>query len=337
MNRRSARRRLVVWSAIGMGVLGSAALGYLFASQDRAADCGHLLKNGSLQRVLGNEYVSDMSCAELGSVLRAATTGATPGRHTLGEARNMQAVVLALSEETQRRRNPAVAVELREPLADALVDYAADIHANLTGSDGDPQPQRHRRPWKDGETVRMPVEEDDLIRALRAVSQDPQAYARLRTAQTEKCADGLASVPTARSLSVEDGGPALDCAVVLGHFDGIADDIPEGERATWQAAVFQHIADTAPESAPSYGRDPAGHIAGAWQRDFVGVEPPSSGFLGEDALAVIDIWAEGREEDSTDSGVKALKRESLTVEADGAEAAARLLACTREPDAAECG
>ncbi|MFM9368262.1 hypothetical protein [Streptomyces sp. Da 82-17] len=193
-------KRALLCGAAALVLAGGGLVGYdVFV---RESGCHGLLEDRAVQRLLGDRYAPDMECGELGAAVRDATTGSAPGRHTLVQARNMQAVVVALSKETERRKDPVIAAGLRGPLADALVDYAADTHATLAGEDGH-RPRRHRAPWEEEGTVRMPVGEADLVRALRAVSEDPQAYARLRNAQTEVCAETMASVPAASSITVE--------------------------------------------------------------------------------------------------------------------------------------
>ncbi|WP_328877085.1 hypothetical protein [Streptomyces sp. NBC_00299] len=115
------------------------------------------------------------------------------------------------------RREPVVAPDLRAPLAAALVDYAQDTQEIPNGVNGEYTHGEDEVPRRDGATIRMPARIDDLVKVLRAVSQDPAAYGDLRAAHVRQCAARLAEVP-ARATGARYSWPARSCAAGLGYF-----------------------------------------------------------------------------------------------------------------------
>lgn len=261
---RPRRTRLLAAAAAALVLIGGGAVGYTLVAREDNPDCDSLLSDTTLQRSLGGPYRQGMVCGTLGTAIRDAATGPTPGLHTLAEARALQATVAAVSEDIERHQKPSIAPDLRAPLAAALVDYAQDTHEILTGVNGEYTPREDSGPWQDGKTVRMPAYLDDLVNVLRAVSQDPAAYADLRAAQVRQCATRLAAVPTQATGAVYTG-PARSCAAGLGHYDGIADDIAKSQAEQWRSDVLRRLENTA-DSPPPYKVNRARYIAGSWQQ-----------------------------------------------------------------------
>lgn len=95
---------------------------------------------------------------------------------------------------------------------------------------------------------------------MHAVSQDPQAYAMLRLAETRYAAQQLAAVPgdaTGGALTL----PPTKNARALGILDGVADAFARDQA--WRTAVRDRLLRE-PTARGSYQEDPAGHLTATW-------------------------------------------------------------------------
>ncbi|WP_327592726.1 hypothetical protein [Streptomyces chartreusis] len=331
---RSRRTRFLAAAAAALVLTGGGAVGYVLVTGEDTASCDRLSSDAALRRSLGDAYREDMDCGALGTAIQGATTGATPGRHTLAEARAMQTALTAVAEDIDRRQEPVVAPDLRAPLAAALVDYAQDTQEILNGVNGEYTRREDDAPWRDGSTVRMPARIDDLVKVLRAVSEDPAAYGDLRAAHVRQCGTHLAEVP-AQATGARATWPARSCAAGLGYFDGIADDIPKSQAEQWRADVLLHLKDTA-VSTPSYEANAARHISGSWQREVIDqVDAEQPLFLQNDSTRVIEIWATARGEDVDSQEVNALQQKTANDANTSLGETEETLRCTRNPT--ECG
>ncbi|MFJ8533577.1 hypothetical protein [Streptomyces sp. NPDC093591] len=246
----------------------------------------------------------------------------------------MQATLAAVSGDIERRREAAIASDLRAPLAAALVDYAQDTQEILNGVNGEYTDREDSAPWQDGATVRMSARLDDLVNVLRAVSEDPAAYADLRAAHVRQCTTRLADVP-AHATGADDTWPARSCAAGLGYYDGIADDIPESHAEQWRSDVLRRLKDTA-DSPPPYKVNPAQHIVGRWQQEVVEqVDADRTLFLQNDSTRIIDIWGTARGEDIDSKKTNALQQKTANDANTSLVETEEALRCTRSPT--ECG
>ncbi|WP_330358211.1 hypothetical protein [Streptomyces chartreusis] len=328
------RTHLFVVAATALVLVGGGAVGYAVVAQDDRSACEGLLTDTTLQRSLGDAYRENMDCDTLGRAIEDAATGSAPGRHTLPEARTMQATLAAVSEDIEQREEPSIPSDLRAPLAAALADYAQDTYEILSGVNGDYTRRADSAPWQDGKTVRMSAHLDDLVNVLRAVSEAPAAYADVRAAHVRTCATRLAAVPSQATGSVYTG-PARSCAVGLGYYDGIVDDVPKSQASTWRSGVLQRLKATA-DSFPPYEVNRAQHIAGSWQQAVLEqVDSDQTQFLKDDSSRIVGIWTGARGEGIDSKKVNDLE---LTI-ADDANSSAmeaeQTLQCTRHPT--ECG
>ncbi|MBT1090555.1 hypothetical protein [Streptomyces sp. Tu102] len=331
---RPRRTRLFVVAATALVLVGGGAVGYALVAQDDRSTCENLLSDAALQRSLGDAYREDMDCGTLGRAIEDAATGSAPGRHTLPEARTMQAALAAVSGDIEQRQEPSIPANLRAPLAAALADYAQDTYEILSSVNGNYARRADGAPWQDGKTVRMSAHLDDLVNVIRAVSQAPAAYADVRAAHVRTCATHLAAVPSQATGSVYTG-PARSCAVGLGYYDGIVDDLPKSGAATWRSGVLKRLKATA-DSFPPYEVNRAQHIAGSWQQAVIEqVDSDQTQFLKDDSSRIVGIWT-GARGDGVDS--KKVNDLEVTI-ADDANSSAmeaqETLQCTRRPT--ECG
>lgn len=274
---RPRRKLLLAAAATALVLVGGGAVGYTLVAREDKPDCETVLSDATLQRSLGDAYREDMDCGALGRAIKDAATGSAPGRHTLPEARTVQATLAVVSEDIEQRHEPSIPADLRAPLAATLADYAQDTYEILSGVNGEYTHREDSAPWQDGKTVRMSAHLDDLINVMRAVSEDPAAYADLRAAHVRGCATHLAAVSTQATGSVY-SGPARSCAAGLGHYDGIADDMPESGAEEWRSGVLQRLKTTAGSPRPTRWTVPGTSPAAGSRRSSSGSTPtrPSS-------------------------------------------------------------
>ncbi|MFJ6623457.1 hypothetical protein ACIQOW_38560 [Kitasatospora sp. NPDC091335] len=248
----------LVVAAVGVG------LWWTFGRDDPDRDCAGLRGDERIRTVLAFDWRSDLPCGDLAGRLRGATTGDRPGVHTVEQARAMRGVVLALADREDHHVHP----DVRRPLAEALADYASDTHAVLSlvdagdtthagSSDGARQ---------DGQGVHFSVDRGELVRALRGLSEDPTAYALLRTADLRRAAAGFAAVgPNPPDAEIEN--QVGRAAMPAGAFDAIADDVLRGRgadsRREWQSEALSRLRASEGDPPPDYSADPAGHLAAA--------------------------------------------------------------------------
>lgn len=268
-DRRPRRRAALIAAVACVAVAGGIGAWFLVGSGGDAEGCADLLKDKRIQKALGEDHAAVTDCAALGTAIREATVGSVPGEHSLRQAQAMKDVLVAVGnglDDKGGRLDP----ELSVPLAVALADYAADTD-KLLGI-GDADHVSHAVPsepaWEDADGVHMSVLRLELLRTIRALSQEPAAYTALRDAATRYAAEGLAAVrpgTTGAELTV----PPARNSRTLGTLDGVrADvlrDLGEKEADRWQDEVLAGLTKDATEP-PSYTKDPVGHLVATWQQ-----------------------------------------------------------------------
>ncbi|MGQ4448563.1 hypothetical protein ACN6LK_006010 [Streptomyces griseus] len=264
----SRPRILVAWFT----VLAVAVGGLWFflgpeANRDRAG-CEELGRDARVRTALGEAHRPDMTCEELGRAMkRAAVPGSSADGHTREAAAAMKNILLAVDDDIRRREQLGVDAGLRRPLAESLAAYA-DVNVMLT----DPTDSVYvreslfsRGPWEAEDGFHLAVNDDTLVRVIRAVSADPAAYAVVRRAQTSWEAGRLAAFPA--------GSEALRWSVgarALGKLDGVAEHVREGlsqdEAREWNAAVVRKLSAGTAIKEGTEAVPAAGRIERAWQR-----------------------------------------------------------------------
>ncbi|WP_405006760.1 hypothetical protein OHV13_24040 [Kitasatospora purpeofusca] len=176
--------------------------------------------------------------AGLAAAIEAASTGDVPGDgthtggpHTPAQARVMQGVVDVLDGGG---KGETVHDDLKQPLANALSDYVDDTHAILSEN----QPSKGRDGvWEQNGEGHLGGSPDHLIRVMRGVSDEPEAYATLYNAERAKAAEVLAGVPADPPHGSEDREiPARQVGSALGVFDAIRSDVildEKDDRMEW--------------------------------------------------------------------------------------------------------
>ncbi|MFJ5637670.1 hypothetical protein ACIQF5_34205 [Streptomyces goshikiensis] len=220
-----------------------------------------------MQKSVGAAVRPGMSCETMAEAIVKASAGDSPGHHTRAQTQALKDVLTALAAEGSRpiTLDPA----LRLPLAQALADYAPDLHQMLSGiaaADFVTQAAPKTPPWESGGTHHLSVLTETLRDVLRAIAEDPRAYALLRAAETRTTAQRLVGVPadaTGHSLSV----PPTEGARALAVLDGIADAVTHDRGKTqaqeWRATVLDTLLDE--QASPKSDQDPlAARLMGAW-------------------------------------------------------------------------
>ncbi|MFD8575607.1 hypothetical protein ACR3S4_02655 [Streptomyces sp. CH8.1] len=271
-----------------------------------------------MQKSVGAAVHPGMSCAALAEAIVKASSGDAAGRHTQVQAQALKdvLVVLGSGDPTELTLDPA----LRVPLATALSDYAPDLHEMLGGigiTDFLAKAAPQAPPWESDGTYHLTLFADTLRGVIRAVAQDPEAYALLRMTETRTTAQRLAAVPADAadySLSV----PPTEGARALGILDGIADAVTrgkdEGQARAWRTAVLDTLLGG--ETSPKSDQIPlAVQLTAAWLQSLKDAfEEERFGRLRTQGVDMAREWAQERKMDEqTQQGLLAkVERSALS-------------------------
>lgn len=208
----------------------------------------------------------------LGSILEAATTGEEAGPpHTAGEARIMRDTVTLLDTPPGHEE---IKPNLRQPLANCLADYTNDTHEILSGlqdtyTDDAPR-QGGAGVFGSDENAHMTPDSDKLIRMMRGIAEDPEAYGTMHKAETAYIAKQLEDTGGDTADSIRD--PARKGGSALGAYDAVREDVIYDKRDNanaqedWKAKTIYHIAGTPVTAVPGIG-DAAQRMLDAWTYD----------------------------------------------------------------------
>ncbi|MFE7318234.1 DUF6571 family protein [Streptomyces sp. NPDC057555] len=167
----------------------------------------------------------------LALAIEAGATGHEPGEedplreHTASQARVMRDSINMLDGGPKNEKLPE---GMQRPIANALGDYVSDTHDILTGNNAslDHAGKEGTGVWSDEGTgqIRMSTDRPSLIRVMRGVSDDPEAYHILQEAETAHVAQQLADLsPNAPEKDVK--GVMGDAAGATGAIDAIQGDV----------------------------------------------------------------------------------------------------------------
>ncbi|MER7520856.1 hypothetical protein [Streptomyces sp. NPDC126499] len=265
---RVTRLRTLIALGICLAVLGGGAA-WLVLGRDDGVPCNGLPEDERVRKSMGAAVRPGMSCAEFGEAMLKATTGDKPGQHTQQQAQALKDVLFALGfgQPDDFTLDPA----MRLPLATALADYTPDVHEMLTTLDTEHAERdgRWEPPWESGGTYHLSVYSTFFRDIVRAASEDPRAYALLRTAESRHVAGELAAVP-ADAQGAAFSLPATKGARALGVLDGIAsvvvDRLDRDEARAWRAAVVDEV--TRGLAAREDGTNSADALTAGWLQDF---------------------------------------------------------------------
>ncbi|WP_331721123.1 DUF6571 family protein [Streptomyces sp. NBC_00454] len=288
------------WIAAGvcLVLLGSAAA-WFFLGRETSPPCNGLAEDARVQKSVGQAVHPGMNCAALGEAVVKATAGSEPGRHTQAQAQAMKDVLFALGFGPSKEvdLDPA----LRLPVAAALADYAPDLHEMLAGLNSEyvTKAGRDTPPWEAGGTYRLSVSTDVFRKTLRAVAENPQAYALLRKTETRFAAERLAAVPADATGTALSGPPTAN-ARALGILDGLADTITnqDAQQARkWRDIVFERLLE-GQVGPPAYQDDPAGHLTATWLQELKNApEEERAESLRTQGVSMARTWTQARNTD----------------------------------------
>ncbi|WP_370415172.1 hypothetical protein [Streptomyces fradiae] len=298
--RKFSARTLIVIAAC-LAVLGGIGAWLLFG-RETAEPCNGVPGNERVQKSMGKAVQPDMSCAAFGEALVKATVGDKPGHHTQQQAQALKDVLFALgfTQPDDFTLDPA----LRLPLATALADYAPDVHETLAGLDSKyiVESDQEDPPWESGGTYHLAVYNTFFRDILRAISENPDAYALLRVVETRQVAQELDAVPS----DAKDAAfrfPPKKGARALGVLDGVASVVvkhqDEDEARTWRTTVVDAL--TRGLGTPVEVKEsPSGRLTSAWLRDFEKTgEEERFDRLSDQGVDLARIWLKSRNTDAT--------------------------------------
>ncbi|WP_188276311.1 hypothetical protein [Streptomyces sp. CBMA152] len=267
--------------------------------------CATVGKNARIQKDLAPADTKGMNCPDLAAALKKAAASDGSGRHTLQQAGVMRDLINTLDDDFRDRSRADIAAPLRQTVADLLADYSTDVHTMLVHYVESAEYLKHAGPdggpWRDDKgVVRMPVANQPLILVMRAVSDDPAAYATLRKAETARSADDLARI-TKTSSGADVSVPVNGTATAMGLLDGIADDVlaarSTSEATQWKADAVKGLSDADTSPVPAYSADPAHYITRTWERGAGSGGFPALGKQTESMVGIL-VKASGRSAES---------------------------------------
>lgn len=286
-----------IWSLLAVCLALLAGLvAWLSFGRDTAAPCNGLAEDEHVRTSVGASVGAGMNCAALGRAIVKATAASEPGKHSQAQARAVKDVLYSpgLGYTKNLRIDPA----LRVPLATVLADYAVDTHEMLAGLDSQyvfkmgPADD----PWESSGTYHLAVEHLIFRNVVRAVSQDPQAYAILRLAETRYAAQQLAAVP-GDAMGAAFSLPPTKNARALGILDGLTDRYARDQA--WRTAVRDRLLRE-PTTQGSYQEDPAGHLTATWLQGLRNTpEAELADRLRTQGVDIAHTWTQARNTDES--------------------------------------
>ncbi|MGW4896809.1 hypothetical protein ACWEQL_31805 [Kitasatospora sp. NPDC004240] len=181
--------------------------------------------------------------AGLGAAVEAATTGDPVGTvhkggpHTPEQARVMQGTINAFFDGKEAVEVPE---SLRVPLAGALTDFVDDTHSVLGATPG----------WKEetagADKGHLEADKQPLIHFMRGLSEEPEAFAMLYTAEHHKAAQllsGLSADPNP-TFAGDRHNLAVSVGTALGTLESIEADVildTRDDRKEWAKETSERI------------------------------------------------------------------------------------------------
>ncbi|MFB7917789.1 hypothetical protein [Streptomyces sp. NPDC056061] len=273
---------------------------WFLLGRERPADCDALVKDDRVESALGSHHSADMSCADLGAAVKAATIGGKAAPHTRTQADSMKKILLAVNDSLVHG-DRTLAADLRLPLAESLADYAQDTQEILDGTNS--EYTRWASPesvaWQDETGYHFSVLRGELVRVLRGASEEPAAYAILRDAQTRWGAAQLGSL-TEKATGDALEGAAVTNSAALGGYDAIAADVVRDKEssaaAQWMDAVYAALRSPGATSSAAPRSALSDRITGKWRASLASVPAAKrADHLREQGTAMFAAWAEAAE------------------------------------------
>ncbi|MFB7504911.1 hypothetical protein [Streptomyces broussonetiae] len=197
-----------------------------------------------------------------GAALEAAATGHPPltsGQDPWPEAHHDEAQTRVMADVLDQLKpstgtNAPVPANLRQPIADALGEYASDTHNILAGVDShyitssniDGSVSDGHGYFTDGHGVHLSVDPKTLTQVMRGLSDDPSAYATLQKAEDRHINYEMDQLPKG-ALHQDINAKFENFGAVRGTYSVIQEDIINDDRmskyaaADWKAKVAYHV------------------------------------------------------------------------------------------------
>lgn len=208
------------------------------------------------------QFMDDPSKAMgLGNAIQAAATGHEPGEkpgpvgaHTEGQARVMHHAIKYLDSEMNADKWPEDLTNIQKPMAHAMADYVADTHVILGGQEsayGGIDGNDDITSDKSGDKANIAVGQGSLVRVMRGVSDDSEAYALLYEAERAYSASQLAGVPAyegdkVHGSSAEWNDRGRDVGAAMGALNGIGADVYRDkvdDKTEWAETTAEYSAN----------------------------------------------------------------------------------------------
>ncbi|MFF3730461.1 hypothetical protein ACFYXM_09115 [Streptomyces sp. NPDC002476] len=270
----------------------------------------------------------------LGAALEAAATGHVPlgagqdpwpeARHNEAQARVMNGILEQFAPGKGDGTEASVPKNLQLPVANALAEYASDTHEIISATSSDYIDHWSKGYFTDADgRAHLSSTPKDLIQVMRALSEDPEAYAALHKAEARNLNVLLNEVPHGQ-VGFESSGRWRDAGAVLGAYTAIREDLVNDERMTeyseadWKSKVAYHVVGGAitPLTLPVGGKAlPIGDMlqrgvdtwAWQWGNEMKGeADAEANAKIADDYLTstkqinlIVDGWEAGRDDIDT--------------------------------------
>ncbi|MGW0734447.1 hypothetical protein [Streptomyces sp. NPDC002851] len=286
---------------VGIAVLTAGGIGtwVWVNSDDDTVTCADISADKGIEKALGGGQLDGLDCSALAERLKDAAAGDKPGQHSMEQAQSMREIISSISRQLRERNSLTIESSLRTPLAQLLADYTFDTHEILRGLDADYVLHlSDEKPWKDlSGQVRMTVADDELVPLMRAVSEEPSAYAEMRSAEGRHAAQKLSDIhkdgktPSLRNSS-------LGNSLALGSYDGIASHVTssleQADAENWRKRVRNAMASSSETEVPEYKANPVGHIVSNWKKELGDTNQELSNLFRNQSLTMLRSWAEAQ-------------------------------------------
>ncbi|MEU2154378.1 hypothetical protein ABZ532_05030 [Streptomyces sp. NPDC019396] len=199
--------------------------------------------------------------AGFGAVLESAATGYVPGSdhelggHSIAQARVMHDTINVLNSSGQAEKLPE---NLTQPMANLMTDYTPDLH-QILGLDNNTY-NTSDKAWtdEDGQT-HMSVPKDQLVKLMRGVADDPEAFGQVYRAEKQYSLDTFAGMPDSTTNDTTKAR-IQEASAAMGAYDGVRGDIAFDKRFkdTQWTNDFNNAVTSAPGAALNFVPDKYG-------------------------------------------------------------------------------
>lgn len=230
--------------------------------RDRDWDLTNTTTDQAKVDVVGSDTADKDVRVGFGAALESAATGHAPGTdhklggHDLGQARVMHETINVLNSSGQAEKLPQ---NLAQPMANMLTDYTPDTHQILGLDNGVYNAKDKAWPDEDDGQTHMSVPKDELIKVMRGVADDPDAFGQMYQAEKQYSLDTFASMPDDTNNNTTKAR-IQESSAAMGAYDGVRGDIAYDKRFkdTQWINDFNNAATSAPGAGLNFVPDKYG-------------------------------------------------------------------------------